>query len=64
MKNKPVVLCIMDGWGINENKNYNLAERPKNSKMSTIKFSKYFNEEILSWENDFNNFINKNNIDA
>ena len=57
-------LAIKNLHLIIENKNYNLAERPKNSKMSTIKFSKYFNEEILSWENDFNNFINKNNIDA
>lgn len=29
MKNKPVVLCIMDGWGINENKNYNAVAQAK-----------------------------------
>ena len=41
-----------------------LAKRPINSKMSTNKFSSYFNENIESWEEDLENFIKTNNINV
>ena len=51
MKNKPVVLCIMDGWGINENKNYNAVAQAKTPNVDDL--SKRFSYSSLEASGEY-----------
>ena len=40
-KNKPVVLCIMDGWGINQSSDFNAVTLAKTPNKAKIYCNKY-----------------------
>ena len=51
MKNKPVILCIMDGWGINKNKNYNAVAQAKTPNVDNL--SKRFSRSSLEASGEY-----------